>query len=357
MVFRAAAVWTFRGDESRRRRGHDVGYSAETSRGDAAAATWTFRGNKSRRRRGHDVGYSAGTSRGDAAATSWMVDESRRRRGRDVDSPQRRVAAAASWMVDESRQRRGHDVGYSAGTSRGDAAAASWMVDESRRRRGRDVDSRQRRVAAAASWMVDESRRRRGRELDSPRTRRGGTARAERRRPSSTASEGSRIVLKDVASAPRRRDGAAETRPTGVERPLGARAVVRERVLVDLLGRAAVLVGLRQAVDDPHVALGRLVRVVDDMFLLFGVAPHVRLFKRAGLDHPRAPGVHGADGGQGLARPHEPGEVRLRQRRAVRPRVVGPVPRVQHVDAIVVVALLAGLARLGGAGVVRRHLG
>ena len=39
----------FRGDESRRRRGCHVdiprGYSAETSRGDAAAATWIFRGD------------------------------------------------------------------------------------------------------------------------------------------------------------------------------------------------------------------------------------------------------------------------------------------------------------------------
>ena len=57
----AAATWTFREDESRRRR-----------------ATWIVRGGESRRRR-----------------ATWIVreDESRRRRGWNVDSPWRRVAA------------------------------------------------------------------------------------------------------------------------------------------------------------------------------------------------------------------------------------------------------------------------
>ena len=51
-----------------------VGYSAETSRGDAAAATWIFRGDGSRRRHGGDVE----TNRGDAAAATWIFrgDES-----------------------------------------------------------------------------------------------------------------------------------------------------------------------------------------------------------------------------------------------------------------------------------------
>ena len=50
----AAATWTFRGDESRRRR----------------AATRTFRGDKSRRHRGCDVDIPWRTSRGAAAAAT-----------------------------------------------------------------------------------------------------------------------------------------------------------------------------------------------------------------------------------------------------------------------------------------------
>ena len=43
-------------------------------------------------------GYFVETSRGDAAATTWIFrgDESRRRRGHDVDIPRRRVAATSS---------------------------------------------------------------------------------------------------------------------------------------------------------------------------------------------------------------------------------------------------------------------
>ena len=91
----AAAPWTFRGDESRHRRGRGRGYSVETSRGDAAAKdadipsrqvaatprprTRTFRRDESRRRRGQGRGHSVETSRDTAAAG-------------DVDIPRRRAS-------------------------------------------------------------------------------------------------------------------------------------------------------------------------------------------------------------------------------------------------------------------------
>ena len=64
--------------ESRRRRGLPRGYSAETSRGAAAGAAWI---------------YPAETSRGAGAARTFRGDESKRRRGCRADSPRRRVAA------------------------------------------------------------------------------------------------------------------------------------------------------------------------------------------------------------------------------------------------------------------------
>ena len=75
------------------------GYSVETALDSAAAATWTFSGTTPQPRRR----YAAETSR-DAAAATWIRrgDESRRRRGHDVDIP-RETSARLSGS---SRSRR-----------------------------------------------------------------------------------------------------------------------------------------------------------------------------------------------------------------------------------------------------------
>ena len=58
------------------------------------------------------LGYSAETSRSDAAAATWIVrgDKSRRRRGRDVEIPWRHVAAATRIYERDRRARRRYGV-------------------------------------------------------------------------------------------------------------------------------------------------------------------------------------------------------------------------------------------------------
>ena len=58
--------------------GCDVGYSVETSGGDATTATWIFRGDASRRRAAATWIIRVETMRGDTAAATWIFrgDES-----------------------------------------------------------------------------------------------------------------------------------------------------------------------------------------------------------------------------------------------------------------------------------------
>ena len=81
----------------------DLVVGARRPGGDSCRLRWTFRGDESRRRRGWDVDIFRG-------------DESRQRRGCRVNIPRRRVAAPP---------RLGR--GYSVETSRGDAAAGTWI--------------------------------------------------------------------------------------------------------------------------------------------------------------------------------------------------------------------------------------
>ena len=117
----------------------DRGHSLGASRGAAAAATWTFRGSESRRRRGCDIPWervaapprlrhSVATSRGAAAAATWTF-----RRGQRASRPARRRYDAAL-----------NDAGR--------LAPADPAADASRRHAAKAADADAASMALADAW-------------------------------------------------------------------------------------------------------------------------------------------------------------------------------------------------------------